>query len=59
VGLLGRYYILEVEYYMSTLSSKVMSILTENFLWMRTLGTTPQLEAEVRGMLIGPTHAGE
>lgn len=43
-----RYYSLEIEYYMSTLSSSVMSILTENFLWMRTLGTTPQLEPEVR-----------
>lgn len=44
----GRYYSLEIEYYMSTLSSNIMSILTENFLWMRTLGTTPQLEPEVR-----------
>lgn len=47
-----RYYSLEIEYYMSTLSSSVMSILTENFLWMRTLGTTPQLEPEVRPALI-------
>ena len=43
-----RYYVLEVEYYMSSLASNVMSTLTENFLWMRTLTTTPQLEFEVR-----------
>jgi hypothetical protein len=32
---------------MSSLADSVMSHLTENFLWMRTLTTTPQLEREV------------
>lgn len=45
---------MEIEYFMSSLASDVMGILTENFLWMRTLGSTPILENEVitRGMSI-------
>lgn len=39
---------MEIEYFMSSLASDVMGILTENFLWMRTLGSTPILESEVR-----------
>lgn len=42
-----RYYSMEIEYFMSSLASDVMGILTENFLWMRTLGSTPILENEV------------
>lgn len=42
-----RYYAMEIEYFMSSLASDVMGILTENFLWMRTLGSTPILENEV------------
>lgn len=38
---------MEIEYFMSSLASDVMGILTENFLWMRTLGSTPILENEV------------
>lgn len=38
---------MEIEYFMSSLASDVMGILTENFLWMRTLGSTPMLENEV------------
>lgn len=38
---------MEIEYFMSSLASDVMGILTENFLWMRTLGSTPILETEV------------
>lgn len=38
---------MEIEYFMSSLASDVMGILTENFLWMRTLGSTPILESEV------------
>ncbi|CAN0519834.1 unnamed protein product, partial [Scytosiphon promiscuus] len=37
---------MEIEYFMSSLASDVMGILTENFLWMRTLGSTPILETE-------------
>eukprot|EP00903_Cladosiphon_okamuranus_P009917 g9414.t3 len=44
----NRYYSLEIEYFMSSLASDVMGILTENFLWMRTLGSTPILESENR-----------
>ncbi|CAN0333154.1 unnamed protein product, partial [Discosporangium mesarthrocarpum] len=42
------YYMIEIEYFMSSLASDVMGILTENFLWMRTLGSTPMLEKENR-----------
>ena len=44
----SRYYELDVEYFMSGSARNVMSILTHNFLWMKTLGTTPMLEAENR-----------
>ncbi|OQR86968.1 COP9 signalosome complex subunit 5 [Achlya hypogyna] len=44
----NRYYALEVEYFMSTLGSNVLSVLTEKFLWMRTLSSTPMLERENR-----------
>jgi len=49
--LVCRYYQLEIEYYMSTLASNVMNLLTENFLWMRTFGATPSLEIEVGGII--------
>lgn len=42
-----RYCSLEVEYFMSSLASTVMGKLTENFLWMRALSSTPLLEREV------------
>ncbi|KAG5185577.1 COP9 signalosome complex subunit 5A [Tribonema minus] len=41
-----RYCALEVEYFMSSLASTVMGTLTENFLWMRALSSTPLLERE-------------
>jgi len=44
----SRYYELKVNYYMSGSARNVMGILTQNFLWMRTLGSTPMLEAENR-----------
>jgi hypothetical protein len=44
----SRYYELGVETYMSGSARNVMGILTNNFLWMRTLGSTPMLEAENR-----------
>lgn len=43
----GRYYELEVEYFMSALAASLMEQLTQNFLWMRALATTPALEKEV------------
>ena len=44
----GRYYELEMDFYMSKSARNVMEILTQNFLWMRNLGSTPSLEAENR-----------
>mmetsp|Transcript_8334 Transcript_8334/g.18003 ORF Transcript_8334/g.18003 Transcript_8334/m.18003 type:complete len:458 (-) Transcript_8334:125-1498(-) len=44
----ARYYELGVETYMSGSARNVMGILTNNFLWMRTLGSTPMLEVENR-----------
>ena len=44
----ARYYELGVETYMSGAARNVMGILTNNFLWMRTLGSTPMLETENR-----------
>jgi hypothetical protein len=36
----SSYYELNVEYFMSSGARNVLSLLTQNFLWMRTLGTT-------------------
>jgi len=44
----GRYYELQVDYYMSRSARNVMDILTQNFLWMRKLGNTPSIEPETR-----------
>jgi len=44
----ASYYELSVEYYMSGGARNVLSTLTRNFLWMRTLGSTPACELEVR-----------
>ncbi|KAL3788117.1 hypothetical protein HJC23_005455, partial [Cyclotella cryptica] len=45
----SAYYELEVEYFMSSGARNVMSLLTQNFLWMRTLGSSAMLEGESRG----------
>jgi COP9 signalosome complex subunit 5 len=47
----NRYCCLEIEYFMSSLASNVMGTLTENFLWMRTLASTPMLDREVSNVL--------
>lgn len=44
----NRYYKLEIEYFMSPQAKAVIGILSKNFLWMRTLGSTPMLERENR-----------
>ncbi|KAF0689634.1 Aste57867_18933 [Aphanomyces stellatus] len=44
----NRYYALEIEYFMSNMGSNVLSVLSEKFLWMRTLSSTPMLERENR-----------
>mmetsp|Transcript_17412 Transcript_17412/g.20148 ORF Transcript_17412/g.20148 Transcript_17412/m.20148 type:complete len:377 (-) Transcript_17412:63-1193(-) len=44
----NRYYALKVEYFMSKSARNIMTILTQNFLWMRNLGSTPSLEPENR-----------
>jgi COP9 signalosome complex subunit 5 len=45
----NAYYELQVEYFMSSGARNVMSLLTQIFLWMRTLGTSVMLEGETRG----------
>lgn len=44
----NRYYKLDIEYFMSAQARAVISILSRNFLWTRTLGSTPMLERENR-----------
>lgn len=44
----SRYYELEVSYFMGESARHVMTTLTKNYLWMRTLGTTPSLDGENR-----------
>lgn len=44
----SSYYELDVEYFMSGGARNVLSTLTQNFLWMRTLGSTPMCDAEAR-----------
>jgi hypothetical protein len=45
----SAYYELEVEYFLSNGARNVLSLLTQNFLWMRTLGSSAMLEVETRG----------
>jgi COP9 signalosome complex subunit 5 len=45
----SAYYELEVEYFMSGGARNVLALLTQNFLWMRTLGSTSICETEARG----------
>ncbi|KAL7531063.1 hypothetical protein ACHAXR_003818 [Thalassiosira sp. AJA248-18] len=42
----SSYYELDVEYFMSGGARNVLSTLTQNFLWMRTLGSTPMCGTE-------------
>lgn len=42
----NRYYKLDIEYFMSTQAKAVIGILSKNYLWMRTLGSTPMNEPE-------------
>lgn len=44
----SSYYELDVEYFMSSGARNVLGTLTQNFLWMRTLGSSPGAEAEAR-----------
>jgi COP9 signalosome complex subunit 5 len=37
---------LDIEYFMSTQAKSVISILSKNYMWMRTLGSTPMIEPE-------------
>jgi COP9 signalosome complex subunit 5 len=43
---LYRYYQLDIEFFMSTLGANLVGVLTEKFLWMKTLGSTPMLASE-------------
>ena len=53
----SSYYELDVEYFMSAGARSVLSTLTQQFLWMRTLGTTPSCAAEAREQF--PARVGE
>ncbi|RLN59062.1 hypothetical protein BBJ29_003103 [Phytophthora kernoviae] len=44
----NRYYTLEIDYFMSALGSQVVSVLSEEFLWMRTLSSNTMQERENR-----------
>lgn len=44
----NRYYKLNTSFYMSSLSSNVLSTLKNNFLWSNALAQTPSLEPETR-----------
>ncbi|DBA02884.1 TPA: hypothetical protein N0F65_005911 [Lagenidium giganteum] len=44
----NRYYTLDVDYFTSTLGSQVVSVLSEEFLWMRTLSSNAMQERENR-----------
>lgn len=44
----NRYHCLNVEYFMSSLSSSLLSILSRSFLWTTVFGSTPMLEKENR-----------
>ncbi|TMW68792.1 hypothetical protein Poli38472_006260 [Pythium oligandrum] len=44
----NRYYTLEVDYFMSSLGSQIVNILSEEFLWMRTLSSNTMQERENR-----------
>ncbi|KAJ0404168.1 hypothetical protein ATCC90586_008619 [Pythium insidiosum] len=43
-----RYYTLEVDYFMSSVGSDIVNILSEEFLWMRTLSSNSMQERENR-----------
>mmetsp|Transcript_18522 Transcript_18522/g.28591 ORF Transcript_18522/g.28591 Transcript_18522/m.28591 type:complete len:384 (-) Transcript_18522:45-1196(-) len=49
----NRYYELPVEYYMSSSARRVMEKLTQDYLWMRTLGTTPLSDPEHQKRICG------
>jgi len=44
----NRYYKLQIEFFMSSQAKTVIGILSKNYLWMRTLGSTPTNERENR-----------
>lgn len=44
----NRYYTLEIDYFMSSLGAQVVSVLSEEFLWMRTLSSNTMQERENR-----------
>ncbi|GLD94925.1 hypothetical protein PINS_up003550 [Pythium insidiosum] len=44
----NRYYTLEVDYFMSSVGSDIVNILSEEFLWMRTLSSNSMQERENR-----------
>lgn len=48
VDIYVRYYTLEVDYFMSSLGSQIVNILSEEFLWMRTLSSNTMQERENR-----------
>lgn len=53
----NRYHTLDVQYFMSSAGASVITMLSEKVLWMRTLGSTPMLEAENRYAALRPLLA--
>uniref|UniRef100_A0A7S3PF33 COP9 signalosome complex subunit 5 n=2 Tax=Aplanochytrium stocchinoi TaxID=215587 RepID=A0A7S3PF33_9STRA len=47
----NRYHTLEISFFLSSLSSNVLSIISKNVLWMNSLTSTPILEPENRDRL--------
>jgi len=52
-----RYHSLEIDYYMSSLSSKVSTTISQNFLWKTALSTTPVQDREYRDRFPERIHA--
>jgi len=44
----SRYYQLDMSYFMSSVGSRFLSIMSRNNLWVRVLSSTPMLESEAR-----------
>ena len=44
----NRYHALEIQYFMSSLSSRISSTISQNFLWKNAVSTTPVLDREYR-----------
>jgi COP9 signalosome complex subunit 5 len=48
----SRYYELSIEYFMSSLGRNLLSVMSRNSLWIRTLGTTAVIEQDSRQQFV-------